>query len=201
VNVSKAIVALGGRSVRTASWAAARRLHPRLPGRGRASSIGSCGGRETRTTSRSWTLSSGPIRTSTRRPPIGMEELALLEEALFGGGERRPLRVFGSTGNGVDASIYARGYAGAERWFSGAVGRGRRGPAAGAAAKPTALKPNIDELSRLVAAPPDIAAVNAAARVALAGGRNSWRFRSEPTAPSSRVRALPCGPTAYRSRP
>ena len=106
-------------------------------------------------------------------PPIGMEDLALLEEALFAEAGSDDLFVFsGSTGKGVDGSIYAA-------WIRRCRSLGVRtlldadgvALAAGAAAKPTALKPNIDELSRLVGRPlQDIAAVNVAARSLLGGG-------------------------------
>ena len=175
VNVSKAIKALGGRSVAYGflGGGAGDFIRAFLDAEGIEHKFVRVGG-ETRTNLK---IVDPVLGTHTDineiGPPIGMEDLALLEEALFAEADSDDLFVFsGSTGNGVDASIYAA-------WIRRCRSVGGRALldadgaalAAGAAAKPTALKPNIDELSRLVGRPlPDIAAVNAAARSLLGGG-------------------------------
>ncbi len=175
VNVSKAIKALGGRSVAYGflGGGAGDFIRAFLDGEG----IEHCFVRVEGETRTNLKIVDPILGTHTDinevGPPIGMEDLALLEEALFQEVGSDDLFVFsGSTGNGVDASIYAA-------WIRRCMSFGSRALldadgaalAAGAAAKPTALKPNIDELSRLVGRPlPDIAAVNAAARSLLGGG-------------------------------
>jgi 1-phosphofructokinase len=106
-------------------------------------------------------------------PPIKKEALERLEAELFSKAGSGDLFVFsGSTGNGVDTSVYAS-------WIRRCRELGARtlldadGAAlvAGAAARPTAMKPNIDELARLVGRPlGDIAATAVAARSLLGGG-------------------------------
>lgn len=175
VNVSKAIHTLGGKSVAYGflGGAAGQFIREFLDSQGIEHRFVTIRG-ETRTNLK---IVDPVLGTHTDvnegGPSIGMEELARLEETLFSGAGSGDLFILsGSTGVGVDTSIYAF-------WIRRCRELGIRslldadGAAliAGASAKPTAMKPNIDELSRLVGRPlPDIPAALVAARSLLGGG-------------------------------